>query len=110
LRTRGCAQVVFFVNDTTVSKGMVKYVGSLPSESIVDVEGVVTKPEAAVDGCTQKEIEIDVRFVPHTLSLLPQVAVPSPLAPVAALAPAAALAARGACGGTSTGGLRRRCG
>jgi hypothetical protein len=54
--------VVFFVNDTTVSKGMVKYVGSLPSESIVDVEGVITKPEAAVDGCTQKQIEIDVRF------------------------------------------------
>jgi hypothetical protein len=64
-------QVVFFVNDTTVSKGMVKYVGSLPSESIVDVEGVVTKPEAAVDGCTQKEIEIDVRSC-HTPSLLPQ--------------------------------------
>lgn len=54
--------MVFFVNDTTVSKGMVKYVGSLPSESIVDVEGVITKPEAAVDGCTQKQIEIDVRF------------------------------------------------
>lgn len=60
------------MNDTTVSKGMVKYVGSLPSESIVDVEGVVTKPEAAVDGCTQKEIEIDVCFATLTRLSLSQ--------------------------------------
>eukprot|EP00241_Pyramimonas_parkeae_P016227 CAMPEP_0114301668 /NCGR_PEP_ID=MMETSP0059-20121206/14238_1 /TAXON_ID=36894 /ORGANISM="Pyramimonas parkeae, Strain CCMP726" /LENGTH=530 /DNA_ID=CAMNT_0001424439 /DNA_START=97 /DNA_END=1689 /DNA_ORIENTATION=+ len=51
-------QVVFFVNDTTISKGMVKYVASLPKESIIDVEGTITTPEAPVDGCTQRMVEI----------------------------------------------------
>lgn len=54
-------QVVFFVNDTTISKGMVKYVASLPKESIIDVEGTITTPEAPVDGCTQRMVEIAVR-------------------------------------------------
>jgi len=47
-------QVVFFVDDKTVSKPMVKYVSKLTSEAIIDVQGVVTKPDTEIAGCTQK--------------------------------------------------------
>lgn len=40
-------QVVLFADDKTVSKGMVKYATQVPKESIVDVEGVVTLPQAS---------------------------------------------------------------
>jgi len=57
-------QCTLFVDDETVSKGMIKYVSSLPSESIVDVEGIVVKPESeAVEGCTQTTVEIQVTSV-----------------------------------------------
>lgn len=60
-------QCTLFVDDKTVSKGMIKYVEGVPKESIVDVEGVVAKPEAAVEGCTQKDVEIQVTGF-HTIS------------------------------------------
>ena len=53
-------QCTLFVDDQTVSKGMVKYVSDIPKESIVDVEGVLIKPEAAIEGCTQKSVELKV--------------------------------------------------
>lgn len=56
-------QCALFVDDKTVSKGMVKYAASLPSESIVDVAGMVVKPDAAVEGCTQTAVEIQVTSV-----------------------------------------------
>ena len=45
-------QVILFVDDKTVSKGMVKYATAIPRESIVDVTGEVHAPETPVAGCT----------------------------------------------------------
>ncbi len=45
-------QVILFVDDKTVSKGMVKYATAIPRESMVDVSGEVHVPETPVAGCT----------------------------------------------------------
>ncbi len=45
-----------FVNDTTVSKGMVKYAQQLSRESVLDISGPVSIPEKPVEKCTQKEV------------------------------------------------------
>lgn len=60
-------QVVLFVDDVHVSKGMVKWVSTLPRESVVDVKGIVVKPEVAVESCTQKDVEISLREI-HCIS------------------------------------------
>lgn len=49
-------QVCLFANDTTVSKGMVKYASQIPRESIVDIEGLVTCPDKPVEGCSQGDV------------------------------------------------------
>lgn len=51
-------QVILFVNDTTVTRGMVKYASQLTRESIVDIEGLVTVPESPIASCSQSEVEI----------------------------------------------------
>ncbi|KAK2078410.1 hypothetical protein QBZ16_003250, partial [Prototheca wickerhamii] len=56
-------QAVLFVDDTTVSKGMVKYASAIPRESIVDITGIVAKPNVPVEGCSQSEVEIKVTSV-----------------------------------------------
>lgn len=45
-----------------VSKGMVKYVGQLSKESIVDVQGEVVKPEKPIES-TSQQVEVHVRKV-----------------------------------------------
>ena len=60
-------QAVLFVDDKTVSKGMIKYVMGLEKESIVDICGSITKPEVPVESCTQKSVEIKVSTV-HAVS------------------------------------------
>jgi len=50
------AQAVLFVDEVTVSRGMVEYAAATPRESIVDVEGEVTVTEGPVDGCSQSEV------------------------------------------------------
>ena len=45
-----------FVNDTTVSKSMVKYAQQLTRESIVDISGPISVPEKPVEKCTQKQV------------------------------------------------------
>lgn len=60
-------QCVLFVDDKTVSKGMIKYVTSLEKETIVDVVGRVSAPEVPVESCTQKAVEVQVRTV-HAVS------------------------------------------
>jgi aspartyl-tRNA synthetase len=37
-----------------ISKGMIKYAGKIPKESIIDVKGIVTVPEKPVETCSQK--------------------------------------------------------
>lgn len=56
-------QAVLFVDDATVSKGMVKYATNIPKESIVDIAGEVVIPEAPVDSCSQSAVEIKVEEV-----------------------------------------------
>lgn len=43
-----------------VSNAMIKYISALPSESVVDVTGVVTVPDQPVDSATQKMVEISI--------------------------------------------------
>lgn len=56
-------QAVMFANDTTVSRGMVKYACGIPKESIVDVEGVVAVPQAPIESCSQRDVELSVTGV-----------------------------------------------
>ncbi len=58
---------MLFVDDVTVSKGMVKYASGIPKESIVDVEGVVSVAERPVEACTQSQVEIKVRCRRHSV-------------------------------------------
>lgn len=43
-----------------VSNAMVKYIAGLPSESVVDVTGVVSVPDQPIDSATQKMVEISI--------------------------------------------------
>lgn len=62
---QGCAtvQAVLFVDDVNVSKTMVKYATQIPKESVLDVGGVVSVPEAAIQSCSQSEVEIAVNSI-----------------------------------------------
>lgn len=60
-------QAVAFVDDTFVSKSMVKYIGNISKESIVDVSGVITCPESPIESCSQSMVEIQIRSV-HVIS------------------------------------------
>lgn len=51
-----CLQAVLFANDTTVSKGMVKYASTLSRESLVDLEGTVVVPREPVASCSQTHV------------------------------------------------------
>jgi hypothetical protein len=47
-----------------ISKEMIKYMARVPFESIVDLLGVVCKPEKLIKSCSQKvEIKISKFFV-----------------------------------------------
>lgn len=54
---------MFFADDVSVSKGMVKYVSALPRESVVDVEGLVNCPDRPIDGCTIKDCELSATSI-----------------------------------------------
>jgi lysyl-tRNA synthetase class II len=55
VREAGCTvQCVASVKENVISKQMVKYIGSLNKESIIDVEGVVQIPPNPIAGCTQQ--------------------------------------------------------
>lgn len=48
----------------TVSKDMLKYMSGVPNESIVDLAGIVVKPEKPIESCTQQvELQITKFFV-----------------------------------------------
>ena len=49
-------QVVLFTNDTTISKGMVKYASNLSRESIIDVKGTISVPKESIVACTQSQV------------------------------------------------------
>lgn len=56
-------QITLFVDDVNVSKGMVKWVSALPKETVVDIKGLVVKPEVPVESCTQNDIEVVCREI-----------------------------------------------
>lgn len=68
-------QAVGFVGDEktpTMSKEFVKFIGTIPKESIVDVVGCLSP--AKVDSCTIKEYELDIQqlwLVSASTSVLP---------------------------------------
>eukprot|EP00250_Pteridium_aquilinum_P033487 c5724_g1_i1 orf=476-2089(-) len=55
-------QCVFQVEEKVVSKGLIKFIGSLSKESIIDVEGIVDVPNASISGTTQ-QVELKGRKV-----------------------------------------------
>lgn len=56
-------QVVLFTNNTTISKGMVKYASNLSRESVIDVEGTISLPQEPVVACTQSQVELHVTSI-----------------------------------------------
>jgi aspartyl-tRNA synthetase len=47
-----------------ISKDMLKYMSGVPNESIIDLAGIVVKPEKAIESCTQQvELQITKFFV-----------------------------------------------
>lgn len=52
-------QTVMFVGET-ISKGMVKYTGSIPKESIVEIVAKAVTPSQPIKGCTQQmELQVE---------------------------------------------------
>jgi nondiscriminating aspartyl-tRNA synthetase len=43
-----------------ISNAMIKYISGLPSESVVDVTGIITVPDKPVDSATQSSVEISI--------------------------------------------------
>lgn len=60
-------QVVMFVDEETVSKGMVKYASNITKESIIDVTGTLATPQNPVEGCSQSNVEIHATKI-HVIS------------------------------------------
>lgn len=52
--------VAFETKDGKISNAMIKYIGTLPAESVVDMRGIVTVPENPVESATQKMVEIQI--------------------------------------------------
>jgi aspartyl-tRNA synthetase len=52
-------QVVCF-EGKSCSSAMIKYIGALPAESVVDVTGVVSCPETPIEAATQSLVELQV--------------------------------------------------
>mmetsp|Transcript_43550 Transcript_43550/g.132545 ORF Transcript_43550/g.132545 Transcript_43550/m.132545 type:complete len:489 (+) Transcript_43550:866-2332(+) len=52
--------VCFQTKDGSISQAMVKYIAGLPSESVVDMKGILTVPDQPVDAATQKMVEVQI--------------------------------------------------
>ena len=59
-------QAVMFVDDATVSRGMVKYASGISRESVVDVAGTLAVPANPVTSCTQSEARRGTRSFSKT--------------------------------------------
>lgn len=74
LRHRYFSVQVVYACDDKVSKQMIKFIGSCPKESIVDINGTVVKAEVPIESCTQKNLEIQgltFRVVSEAVPQLP---------------------------------------
>lgn len=56
-------QCVLAVNENTVSKQMVKFSGSVPRESIVDIKAKVVPVESKIESCTEQNLELHVEEI-----------------------------------------------
>lgn len=56
-------QCVLAVNETTVSKQMVKFSGGVPRESIVDIKAKVIPVENKIESCTEQNLELHVEEI-----------------------------------------------
>lgn len=56
-------QCVLAVNESTVSKQMVKFSGSIPRESIVDIKAKVIPVENKIESCTEQNLELHVEEI-----------------------------------------------
>jgi nondiscriminating aspartyl-tRNA synthetase len=66
-------QACLFASDD-VSVQMIKFVGSIPLESIVEVEGVLKAVEKPIESCTQHDVELSITsifLVVDAVSVLP---------------------------------------
>ncbi|KAI3970685.1 hypothetical protein MKX01_024332 [Papaver californicum] len=71
LRERGFTiQCVLTVADNLISRQMVKFATSLSKESHVDIEGIVSIPDAPIKGATQ-QVELQVRKIYGISKALP---------------------------------------
>ncbi|PVU99657.1 hypothetical protein BB559_000519 [Furculomyces boomerangus] len=60
-------QALAVVNKDTISKQMVKFVDSIPSESLVRVTATVVKPDEPVKSCTVSSVELHIETI-HIIS------------------------------------------
>ncbi|KCV72889.1 aspartyl-tRNA synthetase [Fonticula alba] len=56
-------QVVAAADDKTISRHMVRFIGNIPKESVVDVTATVTAAPTPIDSCSKKDIELQVQKV-----------------------------------------------
>ncbi|KAJ3119296.1 aspartate--tRNA ligase dps1 [Physocladia obscura] len=56
-------QAVVAQDATNISKPMLRYAIDIPTESLVLVEGIITKPKEPVKGCTVQEVEIKIKSI-----------------------------------------------
>ncbi|KRX07450.1 Nucleic acid-binding, OB-fold [Pseudocohnilembus persalinus] len=54
-------QAIVAANEDYISKTMVKFVGKVPCESIVDITGVITKADVKSEQITQNTVEIQIQ-------------------------------------------------
>lgn len=47
----------------TISKSMIKFAGSIPKESVVDILGLVKVPTVPIESCTQSSVELEVKSI-----------------------------------------------
>lgn len=57
------AQGVMFVEEGVISAQMVKFVSTIPHESLVDIEAKVVKAEKPVESCTVKNFELAIQTI-----------------------------------------------
>ena len=54
-------QCVISVDDTTVSRGMVKYATGISKESVIDIAGTIAVPSNPVTSCSQSQVRCEQR-------------------------------------------------
>ena len=67
LREQGHTIQATIFKSETISKQMIRYVKSISTESFVEILGTVVEPKEKVEGCTQKDLELQILTI-HCIS------------------------------------------